>query len=225
MIRFIAALIVAASLGGVAQAQIAGDPAREKAFLAQIELAKAAPGYKETRWGLDVYRALVASGLPVTTLQRATAGECAMNRGIAIEAEMLLKPLVDTGEFGGDKDQKKLRNAAFFRQVQAYAEKDRYGRLEEEAADAKSRPTGTMYVVLGESFAARGDHARAVQLIAAGLSKGALDPIETSYAALELGVAQFRAGQFDQARETWNGIGGDGGAKELAQAWLMIAQG
>ena len=223
MIRYIAAALVAASLSGVAQAQIAGNPAREQAFLAQIEAAKAASKYKEAVSGLDMLRAMQAAGLPLTAYQRVTAGEFAMSQGVAIEAEAWLQPMVATGEFGGDKDQRKQRNAVLYRQVQVSAKADREGGLETNAERAATRPNGSLYFVVGQSYAAKGDFAKAAELIAAALAKG-LDPVVDGYGRLDLGIAQYRAGRIEEARATWREIGGDNGAKELAQAWLMIAQ-
>jgi tetratricopeptide (TPR) repeat protein len=223
MIRFIAAGVAVACFGGAAQAQIAGDPAREKAFLAQIELAKAEPAYRENIRGLDVARALLGGGLPLTTWQRANAGESAMNRGVPIEAEILLLPLIETGEFAGEKDSKRARNASLFAVVQADADADRTGGLEKSAENAAKKVSGHTYLSVGEGFAAMGEYGRAAQLFTAALAKGGFSAADTGYAKLDLGMAQFRAGDKQAARATWNSVEGDGGAKELAKAWLMIA--
>ncbi|HEV7693381.1 MAG TPA: hypothetical protein VGO52_21275 [Hyphomonadaceae bacterium] len=224
MIRYIAAAVIAACLGQAAHAQVAGDPAREKAFLAQIELAKAAPGYKENVRGLDVARTLLGGGLPLTSAQQASAGEHAMNRGVPIEAETLLRPLVDVGEFGGDKDSKRERNAAFFWAVRTDADKDRNGALEEGAAEAAAKPSGFTYLAVAQGFAAKGDYGRAVELYAAALAKGGFTAADIAFAKLGLGIAQFRAGDRQAARATWTSIEDHAGAKQLANAWLMIAQ-
>jgi hypothetical protein len=223
MIRYIAASVAAAFFGGSAQAQIAGDPAREKAFLEQIDLAKAAPGYKENVRGIDVARTLLGGGLSLTSAQRATAGEYAMNQGVPIEAEMLLQPLVDTGEFGGDKDSKKERNAGFFWTVRTDADKDRNGALEKSSAEAAAKLNGYVYLATAQGFAAKGDYVRAVELFKAGLTKGLFSADDTAYAKLDLGIAQYRAGNGQAARATWMSIEDKAGAKQLANAWLMIA--
>jgi len=223
MIRYIAAAVIAACLGQAAHGQVAGDPAREMAFLAQIDLAKAAPGYRENRWGLDVARTLLGGGLPLTLAQRATAGEYAMNQGVPIEAEMLLQPLVDTGEFGGDKDSKRERNASFFWVVRTDADRDRNGALEENAAKAAARPSGFTYLVVAQGFAAKGDYARSIELYKAGLAKGGFTAADIAYVKLDLGIAQYRAGDGQAARATWDSIEDHAGAKQLANAWLMIA--
>jgi hypothetical protein len=223
MIRYIAAAVIAACLGQAAHAQIAGDPTREKAFLAQIELAKAAPGYKENVRGLEVARAMLGGGLPLTAWQRANAGEGAMNRGVPIEAEMLLLPLVETGEFAGEKDSRRARNASLFAVVQADADADRTGGLEKDAERAAKKPNGYVYLSVGEGFAAMGDYGRAVQLVTAALAKGGFTADDAGYARLDLGIAQFRAGDKQAARATWTSIEDKAGARELARAWLMIA--
>lgn len=225
MIRYIAAVTIAACLSGAAQAQIAGDPAREQAFLAQIEAAKASPFYKETRFNLDVARVMQAAGLPLTTWQKAVAGESAMNRGVPIEAEAWLQPLVDTGEFGGDRDQRKLRNLALIAKVQADAKYDREGGLAKDAQSAAMKPSGYMYLPIGENYAAEGNYETAAKMISAGIAKGGLDAIDAGYANLNLGIAQYKGGHVEAARATWAAIDARGGSKELAQAWLMIARG
>lgn len=225
MIRYIAAFVIAACLGGAAQAQIAGNAEREQAFLAQIEAARAAPFYKETRFNLDVARVMQAAGLPLTTWQKAVAGESAMSRGVSIEAEAWLQQLVDTGEFGGGKDPRSQRNRALFTQVQADAKYDREGGLAKDVQSAAMKRSGMMYIAIGENYAAQGDYETAAEMIAAGIAKGGLDDIDTGYARLNLGIAQYKGGRIDEARATWAAIDARGGSRELAQAWLMIARG
>ena len=43
-------------------------------------------------------------------------------------------------------------------------------------------------------------------------------------AQLHLGIAQFQAGQFDEARKTLDNVGGSPGITALAHAWSLVAQ-
>ena len=50
-------------------------------------------------------------------------------------------------------------------------------------------------IAVGESYMANGDFPKAIEVIQKGLTKGAMEPGDTDYAKLRLGIAQLKAGK------------------------------
>ncbi|MNC98509.1 hypothetical protein D3C83_164930 [compost metagenome] len=69
-----------------------------------------------------------------------------------------------------------------------------------------------------------GDHAKAIELMKKGLEKGQIEPDDEQLIKLRLGIAQFKAGQKDEARKTWSEVTGDNGAGWLARVWTSLSK-
>ncbi len=190
-----------------------------------VDGVKKSPKFKPQEVQVDVYRASEAAGLKLTPTQFKEYGELALNRGVAIESEKVLAPLVKAGTYGGAGDPQAARNKSFYDRALADANADKNGGLTKEETDAAAKPTGTMFVLTGESYLAKGEAAKAVELIQKGLAKGQMEPGETDLAKLKLGIAQMKAGKKDDARKTWAEVKADNGAAWLARVWTAISKG
>lgn len=222
MIR-LAVVVSMALSAGVAQAQIAANPEKAARFNTLIESAEAAIGHWAYDTQLDVMRAKLAAGFELSKLERARMGRMALDRGCSIEAETVLAPLAATGEFGGPLDPNRQVNAALFEAAQRDAQAHRTGDLLRREQLAPALATGQLFLMTGEAYFAIGDYEKALALIQKGIAKGGLPKDDIPFVQLQLGIAQYRTGRVLEARTTWRAISSDRGARELAQAWLVIA--
>ncbi|HEV7691375.1 MAG TPA: hypothetical protein VGO52_11145, partial [Hyphomonadaceae bacterium] len=189
-----------------------------------IEATRKQPKYKESVYGVDLYRAFDQAKVQLSKDDRGMWGESAMNRGVPVEAEKVLAPLVATGDWGGAGDPKATRNKGFYATIQADAKADKAGGLAKDEADAASKPTGATYITVGEGYMATGDYAKAIDAFQKGLAKGAMEPGDTDYAKLKLGIAQLKAGKKDDARKTWADVKGDNGSAWLARVYTSLSK-
>lgn len=185
--------------------------------------ARSAPAFRIHSVGLDAYRVLAAAGVPLSDRQIREAGELAGNKGLNIEAEAALQPLAASGVVGGAADPQAVRNRRYFEVISAQAENDRSGGLKAAETEALSKDTGLAYVRLGEANLGPGNFAKAAELIGKGLARDGMTRGEIALAQLHLGIAQYRAGQIDDAQVTWSAVDADNGAAEIAKAWLAIS--
>jgi hypothetical protein len=182
--------------------------------------AKNEAKYKKDEALLDVYRTLEAAGVTLTTEEQLDMGEIALNRGMAVESERVLAPVMKAGVTGPDAD----RSKRLFAKAQQDAKADKAGGLEQSEKDAAAKPTGDVYAVTGESYMSAGNYAKAIELMKKGLEKGQLEPGDEQLIKLRLGIAQFKAGQKDEARKTWSEVNGDNGSAWLARVWTSLSK-
>ena len=189
-----------------------------------IEATRKQPKFKDSVYGVDLYRAFEQAKVQLSKEDRSMWGEFAMNRGVPLEAEKILAPLVASGDFGGANDPKASRNKGFYATVQTNAKADKSGGLTKAEADAATKPTGATYITVGEGYMATGDYAKAIDAFQKGLAKGALEPGDADYAKLKLGIAQLKAGKKDDARKTWADVKADNGSGWLARVYTNLSK-
>jgi len=189
-----------------------------------IEATRKQPKFKEAVYGVDLYRAFDAAKVQLTKQDRSMWGEYAMNRGVPLEADKILAPLVASGDFGGANDPKAGRNKGFYATVQTDAKADKAGGLAKDESEAAAKPTGATYITVGEGYMATGDYAKAIDAFQKGLAKGAMEPGDTDYAKLKLGIAQLKAGKKDDARKTWADVKADNGSAWLARVYTSLSK-
>lgn len=185
-----------------------------------IERAKREPGYKDNDALLDVYRTHEAAGVKLDPSQKLQMGELALNRGMAVESERILSPLMNSGAAGADAE----RSKRLFAKAQADAKYDKEGGLEQSEKDAAAKPTGEVYAITGESYMSAGNYAKAIELMKKGLEKGQLEPGDEQLVKLRLGIAQYKAGQKEEARKTWSEVTGNNGSAWLARVWTSLSK-
>jgi hypothetical protein len=189
-----------------------------------IERTMKEPKYKSQDALVDVMRTLTAANVSLQPKEQQDYGEFAYNRGSAVEAEKVLEPLVKSGAYGGATDKSAERNKKLFAQIQADAKADKAGDLAKTETDAATKATGEAFVALGESYMGAGDFAKAVEVFQKGITKGQLEPGALELAKLRLGIAQFKAGQKEEAKKTWATVKADNGASWLARCWTAISK-
>jgi tetratricopeptide (TPR) repeat protein len=189
-----------------------------------IERAKKEPKYKQNDALLDIMRTHEAAGVKLSPQERVDMGELALNRGMAVESERILGPLIKDGTIGGASDKNADRSKRLYTKAQTDAKFDLSGGLEQSEKDAAAKPTGDVYAITGESYMSAGKYDKAIELMKKGLEKGQLEPGIEQLVRLRLGIAQFKAGQKDEARKTWSEIKGDNGSAWLAKVWTSLSK-
>jgi hypothetical protein len=202
----------------------AADYPKEIYWRALIERATKEPKYSRTQTQLDVYRALVAAKVQLKPEDQMAMGEQALARGLPGEAAKIFEPLFKAGTVGGEGDKNAGRNKKLYETAQAGAKDDSSGGLAQSEKDAAAAPTGITFVDTGEAYMGLGDNAKAIDLINKGIAKGGMEPGQLALAQLRLGIAQFKAGQKEEARKTWASVKSDNGAEVLAKNWITISR-
>lgn len=177
---------------------------------------------KEPKFGrdayLDLYRTLMAAGVKLTTPEKTQAvREALVSRGLPNEALELLEPAIASGELSSQEDKDSLAKA------KSRIAEDKSS-LAKETKDALAKNDTSYLAKLGEAHMSYGDYAKAIEVLQAALTKGIADTEEAAFARLHLGIAQFRAGQADAARATWDEVKSDNGATVLAKNWTLISK-
>ncbi len=197
---------------------------KETYWKALIIRAEKAPSFDRQAMTHDIYRAMEAAGVSLTTTEKLSMAEQAFTRGMAVEAESVLKPMFESGEVGGAEDQNKTRNQRLYDGIKEGADADRAGGLDASLAEAEAASTGVIYTAIGEAYIGLGDYDKAADLIQQGIDKGGLKPDELAMAQLHKGIAQFKAGNASAARTTWGEVDAQNGAEELAHNWTLISR-
>ena len=173
-------------------------------------------GFAQERLQLDVYRLRRAIGAVLAADELGDMAYRAQQAGLPAEAQALLDEGFASGLLGKDENaaaDRKLREAA----TRAAAQ-DRAGLAEGEAAALKAQD-GNAAFSLGLALSATGAHERALALMRHGLALGGLRRADE--AQLHLGLAQWRAGQLDEARRSFAAVQGADGGADLARLWQL----
>lgn len=191
---------------------------------ALIARAEKAPKFDRQAMTHDIYRAMQAANVSLTSNEKLIMAEQAFTRGMAVEAESIIKPMFDSGEAGGGEDKNAGRNKRLYDNIVEAANADRAGGLDDSLAEAEAASTGVIYTAIGEAFIGLGEYGKAADLIQKGIDKGGLEPGELALAKLHKGIAQFKAGNASAARTTWEEVDAENGAEELAHNWVLISR-
>jgi len=187
--------------------------------------AQREPGYQAAASDvrLDVYRALAGAGVKLTPDEKANMASEALKRVLPAETVAIMQPLYASGELGGASDANAARHKSTFDEATNKAAVEKSG-LAQEEKEVVAKGDAASLAALGEVYMARGDNAKAIDLIQKGLAKGIADAGKADIAKLHLGMAQYRSGQKDVARATWAEIKADNGSAMLARSWTLISK-
>lgn len=191
---------------------------------ALIARAEKAPRFDRQALTHDIYRAFQAADVDLTANEKLIMAEQAFTRGMAVEAESIIKPMFESGEAGGAEDKNAGRNKRLYDNIVEAANADRAGGLDDSLAEAEAASTGVIYTAIGEAFIGLGQYDKAAELIQKGIDKGGLEPGELALAKLHKGIAQYKAGNASAARTTWESVDAENGAEELAHNWTLISR-
>ncbi|MEZ6030660.1 MAG: hypothetical protein R3C46_13035 [Hyphomonadaceae bacterium] len=189
-----------------------------------IERTKKEANYRSNDALLDVYRALQAAGVKLSTTELNEMADAARKRGLAIEAVNIWEPLFKSGALGGAGDKEAARNKSLFEAVKKDAQADLGGELAKSEADAATRVSGDALADVAEAYLASGNATKAIEIFQKALDKGQMDAGKTDLVKLRMGVAQFQAKKKSDATKTWQSIKSENGAAWLAKSWIAIAK-
>lgn len=180
--------------------------------------AEAQPGFAD-RLSVDAERFAKAAGILTDAADVADFVQSSVQAGVPGEAAATVDWAYDRGIFGSGAQADRQKRLKGF--VAGKAAADREG-LPEAAKEAAKLPTGDALVRVGFSYASYGDFTKGLPLIEQGIAKGGLK--HPGDAALHLGVAQFWAGQKDQAETTLQTVASHDGGGDLAHLWFLLAK-
>jgi tetratricopeptide (TPR) repeat protein len=190
---------------------------------ALIDRTTKEPKFNRSKNLLDVYRAIVAAKAELKPMEMGDMGEQALTRGNTTESEKVFAQL-DKNGWSGVEAAAQERWKKMYAQAQSGAKKDATGGLAASEKDAAASPKGGVYANVADAYLGAGDNAKAIELFGKAFAKGNMDENETAYAKLNLGIAQSRNGQKDEARKTWGDIKGDNGAAVLAHDYILLSK-
>ncbi|WP_342627479.1 tetratricopeptide repeat protein [Nguyenibacter vanlangensis] len=164
---------------------------------------------------LDVYRIRQAAGVLTAPADYMDMTELAMQAGLP----QLALDLMNAGYAGGvlGKDAGAAREARLKAMV-VKAVSDRKAAIAADEAAAQQAPTGNSLLTVGYNYVTFGQADKGLAIMRQGLAKGPLDP---NIARLHYGLAQMAAGRNADAVATLKTVGGDNGARAIAQLWVL----
>jgi tetratricopeptide (TPR) repeat protein len=183
-----------------------------------IERSRKETNYKTGVAGLDVFRALQASGAKLKPEELFEMGDLARKRGNAIEASTVWEALVKA------KDPLAVKNKGLIDTTKAAAAKDKATGLAASETAAATRASGEQFGLAAEAYLAAGNYPKAIELFDKAIKKGEMDAGAVDLVKVRLGVAQFKGGKKSDATKTWQSVKADNGAAWLAKSWLAIAK-
>ncbi len=168
------------------------------------------------RFTLDVYRLKLATGNMRDANDYMEFAQLAAQAGYPEEGKSVVEKGLAANVLGQGTEgarHKRLLDLMNKRIAEAKA-----GQVEAERS-ANEAKDGNAMISLGLAYAFRGDAAKGVKMIEAGIEKDALKRPED--AKLYLGMAQAMAGDSNKAIATWRGVKGSDGSTDLARLWIV----
>ncbi len=171
------------------------------------------------RFNLDLYRLKLATGNMRDANDYMEMAQLAAQAGYPDEGKLVVDKGMAAGVLGqGAEGARHKRLADLMTRKIAEA---KAAQVETEKAANDSRD-GNALVQLGLATAFRGDAAKGVKLIQAGIDKDQLKRPDD--AKLYLGLAQYMAGDTARAQASWRTVKGSDGAADIAQIWIVQAR-
>jgi len=164
------------------------------------------------KFDLEVYRLRMAAGSKIEPDEYREIAELSIQAGLPGEAQKAMQLAAGAGK-ATERDTRLVTMA----NNQAATDKKTLAQSEASAAAA---PTGEPLVKTGEAYLTYGDPAKAIALIQAGIKKG---PKDADRAKLRLGVAQFEAKQYGEAKKTFASVTAATPYGKLARLWSLVA--
>jgi hypothetical protein len=173
-------------------------------------------GFADDRLRLDVYRLKMAVGIPGKEDELLDMAQRALLAGLPGEAQKLLDDGYAKGLLGSGANaqaSQKLRE-----QATKAAAQDRATVADSEAS-ARNAKDGNALFGLGFAMSGAGANDKALTLMTQGQAKGGLRRPDD--AQLHLGVAYWRAGRGDDAKQAMAAVKGSDGTADLARLWTV----
>jgi tetratricopeptide (TPR) repeat protein len=184
-------------------------------WLNVIDSLRTKPGFSD-RLLLDVYRLEFSLGLINKPDEAMDMAELEVQAGLQGDAKDTVDKSFAGGLLGTGPEasrHQRLRNLV----NKAYA--DGKAALGKEDAAAASERDGNHLLALGETYVSYGDFAHGLPMMEQAIAKDDLHHPED--AKLQLGLAYWKAGQTQKAIAQLRTVGGNEGAADLAQLWIL----
>ncbi len=94
--------------------------------------------------------------------------------------------------------------------------------LSQQQKDAEKASSGQADVGVGQAFMSYGQLDEAIAALERGIKKGGVT--DTDEAQMSLGIAYFKKGQKDQARQAFKAVKGESKWSDLADLWILHSQ-
>lgn len=164
----------------------------------------------------DVDRIRLAVGLLTSTSDIMEMAELATQQGLPMQGQKVMAAGYASGALGKDAGAaREARLKALIDKTAAQTKAD----LAKNEAGAQASTTGGELLTVGYNYVDAGQAAHGLDLMKQGIAKGGLASMDD--ARLHLGLAQMDAGLKADALRTLKTIGGNDGAAELAQLWIL----
>ncbi|MBL8631354.1 MAG: tetratricopeptide repeat protein [Rhodospirillaceae bacterium] len=165
------------------------------------------------KFDLEIYRLRMHIGSKMEPDELREVAELAIQAGLPGEAQKAMAAAAATGA-------KTERDTRLSGMAKTQAENDKKTLADSEKA-AAAAPTGEPLIKTGEAYLTYDNPVKAIELIQAGIKKGAKDP---DRAKLRLGVAQLEAKQTAEARKTFASVTAGTPYGKLAKLWALSAR-
>jgi len=164
----------------------------------------------------DIDRIRLAVGLLSSTSDILEMAETAVQQGLPVQGQKVMARGYATGALGKDAGAAREAKLKAFIDQQVANRKASLG-ADEKAAQAA--PTGEQLLVTGYNYVDFGQADHGLSLMQAGLTKDHLASDDD--AKLHIGLALMDAGRKADAIKMLKTVGGNDGAAELAQLWIL----
>lgn len=164
---------------------------------------------------LDADRVRLAAGLVKTPAEYIDIAELAMQAGLPQIALDVMNEGYSANVLGHDAGAAREDR---LKQMITQTVADRKANIATAETQAQQAPNGNALVTTGYNYVTFGQADKGLQLMNAGIAKGTTD---VNIARLHLGLAQAAAGQKAAAITTLKSVGGDNGAQDIAQFWVL----
>ncbi len=164
---------------------------------------------------LDIDRVRLAAGLVKTPAEYIDIAELAMQAGLPQIALDVMNEGYGANVLGHDAGAAREDR---LKQMITQTVADRKANIATAETQAQQSPNGNALVTTGYNYVTFGQADKGLQVMNAGIAKG---PTDLNIAKLHLGLAQAAAGQKAAAIATLKGVGGDNGARDIAQFWVL----
>jgi len=171
------------------------------------------------RINLGYYRLMNETGTLKDKGDYVEMAQLAMDAGVPGEAQDMVQKGMTAGVLKSEDKTEQGRYDRLLASAKKQADADRAS-LTQQAAEAEKAGTGQVLVGLGQAYLSYGEYDKAIASIEKGLAKGGVT--DADEAQISLGIAYFKKGQKDQAREAFKKA--QGKYKDLGELWIIRTQ-
>ncbi len=147
--------------------------------------------------------------------------QLAIDAGVPGEAQAIVEKGVESGTLKSDDKTTQGRYDRLLASAKKSATADR-AQLAQLAKEAEKASSGQAYVGLGQAYLSYNMYDEAIDALKKGIAKGGVTDVDE--AQISLGIAYFRKGQKDQARQAFKAVKAESKWHDLAELWDVRTQ-